>query len=148
LTSSIPSLIDNIKKQEANAGGDYPEAVEIALKSAIMEQPWKSSAVARLLFLILDAPPHHSPATIAELNQLTYQAATKGIKIIPVAASGIDKDTEFLLRFLATTTNGTYTFLTNHSGIGNDHLTPTIGEYKVEYLNELIIRLINQYSKY
>jgi hypothetical protein len=36
-------------------------------------------------------------------------------------------------------------FITNDSGIGNDHLEPTVGEFKVEYLNDLMVRLINQY---
>jgi hypothetical protein len=42
-------------------------------------------------------------------------------------------------------TGGTYTFLTNHSGIGNDHLEPTIGDYEVEKLNDLMIRVIKEY---
>ena len=42
-------------------------------------------------------------------------------------------------------TGGTYTFLTNHSGIGNSHLEPTIGEYEVEKLNDLLVRVISEY---
>ena len=68
-----------------------------------------------------------------------------GIRLIPVASSGVDTETEFLLRSWATMTGGTYTFLTNHSGVGNDHLEPTIGEYEVEKLNDLMIRVINEY---
>ena len=71
--------------------------------------------------------------------------AQKGIKLIPVVASGIDKETEFLMRYTAIATNGTYVFITNHSGIGNDHLEPTVGEYEVELLNKLLVRLINSY---
>ena len=37
--------------------------------------------------------------------------------------------------------------ITNHSGIGNDHLEPSVVEYQVEYLNDLIVRLINKYAK-
>jgi hypothetical protein len=74
------------------------------------------------------------------------EAAEKGIMLIPIAASGTDKTTEFLLRYMAIATNGTYTFLTNHSGIGNAHITPTIGNYKVEYLNNLMVRIISKYA--
>ncbi len=48
---------------------------------------------------------------------------------------------------MAMFTDGTYTFITNHSGIGNDHLTPTIGEYQVELLNDLIVRLVTKYTE-
>lgn len=73
-----------------------------------------------------------------------HGGAKKGIKIIPITASGIDKETEFLMRFFAISTNGTYVFITNHSGIGNEHLEPTVGDYEVEFLNDLMVRLINE----
>ena len=76
------------------------------------------------------------------------QYAKKGIRIIPIAASGVDKDTEFFLRFAAIATDGTYVFITNDSGVGNEHIAATVGQYEVEKLNELIIRLINQYMSY
>lgn len=39
-----------------------------------------------------------------------------------------------------------YVFLTDDSGIGNDHLEPTPSDYKVEKLNNLIVRLIEKYA--
>ena len=80
------------------------------------------------------------------MQTATKKASEKGIKIIPVVASGIDKETEFLMRFIACATNGTYVFLTDDSGIGESHLEPTVGKYEVEMLNDLIIRLILKYS--
>ena len=50
------------------------------------------------------------------------------------------------MRFTAITTNGTYVFLTDDSGIGESHLVPTTGKYEVELLNELILRLIMKYT--
>ena len=73
--------------------------------------------------------------------------AANGIKIIPVAASGIDRNTEALLRLMAIFTDGTYVFITDDSGVGNHHITPSVGEYQVESLNGLIVRLINKYSE-
>ncbi len=138
-------LINFVKAQNAGGGGDWPEAVEEALKTA-MQQNWSSSAKARLLFLILDAPPHEDAQKLQLMRQQIQLAASKGIMIIPISASGIDKATEFLFRFMAQATNSTYTFLTNHSGIGNNHITPTVGSYQVEYLNNLIVRLITKYG--
>ncbi|RTZ46144.1 T9SS type A sorting domain-containing protein [Chryseobacterium arthrosphaerae] len=48
------------------------------------------------------------------------------------------------MRTFALLTNGTYTFLTNDSGIGNDHIKPTAASYEVEKLNDLLLRLILQ----
>jgi len=36
-------------------------------------------------------------------------------------------------------------FVTDHCGTGNEHLTPSAGEYQVEYLNNLMVRLIDKY---
>ncbi len=139
--------INFIKNQKADGGGDFPEAVHSALDKAINELQWTVNAKTKLLFLILDAPPHRDNSVIAELQQLILKASEKGIKIIPITASGIDKETEFLMRFFSISTNGTYVFITNHSGVGNEHLEATVGQYEVEYLNNLMVRLINKYAQ-
>lgn len=136
-----------IKKQQANGGGDYPEAVHTALEKALQELSWEEGNYARLAFLLLDAPPHHEQDVITSLQRSIKEYAANGIKIIPIAASGVDKNTEFVLRLMAIFTDGTYTFITNHSGVGNDHIEPTIGEYQVEQLNDLIVRLIKEYTE-
>ena len=71
--------------------------------------------------------------------------AAEGVRLIPVASSGVNTETEFLLRSWAVMTGGTYTFLTDHSGVGNSHLEPTVGEYEVEKLNDLMVRLLMEY---
>ena len=134
-----------ISCQEADGGGDYPEAVHTALERGLQDLAWREENSIRLAFMLLDAPPHKQDDVIASLQRTVPQYAKAGIRIIPVAASGVDKPTEFFLRFIAIATDGTYVFLTNDSGIGGDHIAPTIGEYKVEILNDLIVRLIDQY---
>jgi hypothetical protein len=135
-----------VNHQGAAGGGDYEEAVEIALDTAINGLNWSEKARTRLLFLILDAPPHNNPEIRKKLNNLMRQAASKGIRIVPLVASGIDKNAEYLMRTMALATNGTYAFLTNHSGIGGDHIEPTTDEYDVELLNDLMKRIITSYS--
>lgn len=144
-TTDIKQTVNFIKKQRADGGGDYPEAVHTALKVTLKDLQWSSSATSRIVFMILDAPPHYEPQIVSDIHNLVALASLKGIKLIPVTASGIDKNTEFLMRYMAIATNGTYVFITNHSGIGNKHLEPSIGEYEVEYLNKLLVRLINKY---
>lgn len=143
-TSDISKTINFIKKQSADGGGNYPEAVHEGLKECLLFD-WDESAHTKIAFLILDAPPHYKEQDLIQIRSSIEIAASKGIKIIPIAASGIDKETEFLMRYFSILTNGTYVFITNDSGIGNDHITPTVGDYEVEYLNELMVRLINKY---
>ena len=150
-TSDFSTDIDDttgfIKEQSADAGGDFPEAVETALNESINDLEWSENATSRILFLVLDAPPHYDDQIISEIHSLIAKASKKGIRIIPITASGIDKETEFLMRYMAIATNGTYVFITNDSGIGNDHLVASVGNYQVESLNKLMVRLINESLK-
>jgi hypothetical protein len=146
-SANLKTTLDFINDQSAGGGGDFPEAVHSALKIGIEELQWSENAKTRIAFLLLDAPPHHKSQVIGDLQNSIKEAARKGIKIIPITASGIDKETEFLMRFFSITTNSTYVFITNDSGIGNDHLEPSVGEYEVEYLNDLMVRLITEYAE-
>jgi hypothetical protein len=137
-------MVDFIKNQIARGGGDSPEAVVEAMQVTIDELKWSNENSTKIMFLILDAPPHQSEENIKKLYEKVRLAAQKGITIIPLAASDTDKQTEYLMRTFALLTNGTYTFLTNDSGIGNDHIKPTIDSYEVEKLNDLLLRLILQ----
>ena len=146
-TSDIEKAISDLNNQNSDGGGDYPEAVHTALKDIVANHQWRNDSV-KLCFMVLDAPPH-AEQEIANINNdmtsYVKSMSEKGIRLIPLASSGVNTETEFLLRSWAVMTGGTYTFLTNHSGIGNDHLEPTIGDYEVEKLNDLMIRVIKEY---
>jgi len=146
LTDDNQSTLSFISNQKAAGGGDYPEAVDAAMSEALA-QDWSEDAVARIIFLLLDAPPHHDPEVLARIQGQVAEAATIGIKIIPITASGINRQTEFLMKFMAIATNGTYVFITDHSGIGNPHLDPVVKDYEVEKLNDLMVRLLYHYTK-
>lgn len=146
LQGDLKPTLDFIKKQAAGGGGDYPEAVEEGLERALKELDWNPKARARLLFMVLDAPPHQDDSTVNKMTKLTQLAAAKGIRIIPVVASGINKSAEYLFRSIALATNGTYVFLTDDSGIGNPHIKPTTDNWEVEKLNDLMVRLVYQFS--
>ncbi|MBI1225069.1 MAG: VWA domain-containing protein [Bacteroidetes bacterium] len=136
-----------VNDNHAGGGGDFPEAVDQAVNKAIFSLEWSNNARSRIAFLILDAPPHHEDQAIERLQRSIEEAAAKGIKVIPIVASGIDKETEFLMRYCAIATNGTYVFITNDSGIGNEHLQATVGDYEVEFLNDLMVRLVKKYTQ-
>ena len=143
-TKNAKQSIRQIRRQAAGGGGDFPEAVERALTNGVEEHAWSESARGRVMFLVLDAPPHQGPKVARQVQRSVREAARKGIRVVPVVGSGIDKDTEFLMRAVSIRTGGTYVFLTDHSGIGGSHIKPTIGPHKVELLSAVVERLINE----
>ncbi|MBQ7194393.1 MAG: VWA domain-containing protein [Bacteroidales bacterium] len=147
-TTDFTATTAFISKQQASDGGDYSEAVHTALEKSLSGLSWDKSAKTRLAFMLLDAPAHQDHKGVVESLQKSIQSfSERGIKLIPIAASGVNKNTEFMLRFFAATTGGTYVFITNDSGIGGDHIEASVGDYEVELLNELILRLIGKYTK-
>jgi len=145
LDADLQKTIHFLNEQQAGGGGDYPEAVDEALYQTIANESWDNDAVARIVFIILDAPGHTEKAL--KIAQQMHLAAEKGIRIVPIACSDIRKDGEYLMRCLALATNGTYLFLTDDSGIGNPHIKPTTDKYEVEKLNDAIARIVKQYTK-
>lgn len=143
--TNIDIVKENLSHQNANGGGDYEEAVEEALRVS-MSKSWSVDSKSKLMFLLLDAPPHFTQENVETIKQQIKIAQDKGIRIIPIVASGANKNVEFLMRYFSVSTNGTYVFLTDDSGIGNPHIKPTTDEFKVEKLNDLIVRLIEKYS--
>jgi hypothetical protein len=117
-TEKLSSTAEFVNNQRADGGGDYPEAVHTALEKMLQQLSWNAKARTRLAFLILDAPAHYEQGIISSLQQSFKTCAKMGIRLIPVAASGVDKNTEFMLRFFAITTGGTYVFITDDSTTG------------------------------
>ncbi len=145
-TDRVDDVIAYVNEQSVGGGGDFPEAVDSALATAVNGLAWSPQAITRILFLVLDAPAHDYSAL--KLRETIEKAARLGIKIIPIAASGIDKNSEFLFKYMATATYGDYLYITDHSGIGGSHLKPTGVKENKQYLNDLMVELIAKYSQF
>jgi hypothetical protein len=149
-TDDIPAAIKILQSQWADGGGDWPEALDEALMNAVFEHEWLEDSV-KVMMVVLDAPAHNRPDAIENLNTAMMGAAARGIRIVPVIASGFggmgqyDLDLEFMMRNIVAATGGVYTFLTRDSGIGSGHVDPSIGEFEVEMLNDLLVRIIGDY---
>lgn len=148
LTTDSKTTLTFIDNQSAGGGGDNPEAVEVGLEAAIEQIDWSEDAAARIVFFILDAPPHNTPAIQKKMKQLMKKAAQKGIRIIPMLASNAQGETEYIMRTLAIGTNGRLLFLTDDSGIGDPHAEPSVGPYRVEKANDLMFRLILEFAAF
>ena len=145
-TDDYRKTIQYISMQYAAGGGDLPEAVHTALEAGLQNLAWNTSARARIAFLILDAPAHQDHQGVVESLQASVREyARQGIKLIPVFCSSPSKECEFMCRFFAVLTGGTYVFLTDDSGVGGDHIEASVGDFQVEPLNDLLVRLIAKY---
>lgn len=143
-SGGIDKVIAAIDSQSATGGGDYPEAVDKALEMAANKQ-WSTGATTKIIFQILDAPPHSTATNKTTFKKAVDTAAEKGIRICPIICSGAETLTEYLMREAAIYTGGTFVFVTDDSGIGNSHHDPDLPNVTVEALNSLMVRLINGY---
>ena len=62
--------------------------------------------------------------------------------MLPVVSSDTDDVAEYQMRSAAQLTGGRYVFLTNDSGVGNDHAEPHIPCYSVTRLDGAIVRML------
>lgn len=147
LTSDYKSISEFINNQDAGGGGDYPEAIPEALEEAFTNGNWRDTALAKIAFLVLDAPCHSDHATLNNLHKQINIASKNGIRIVPIVCSDIEESGEYLMRAMALATNGTSFFLTDDSGIGNKHHKPSTDKIKVEMLNDMLIRTVLEFTK-
>jgi hypothetical protein len=138
-TSSLADFRRTLAAQSAEGGGDYPEAMHLALENCT-QLAWRGAGTARVAFLVADAPPH------TQFAQRTLDAVQKlrraGVTVFPVASSGVRDQAEFIMRAIGFLTQGRYLFLTDHSGVGDSHAKPHAPSYAVEKLDQLMIRMI------
>jgi uncharacterized protein YegL len=141
----------------ADGGGDTPESLNEALHEAVQNVSWRGDDVVKLIFLVADAPPHLDYPDDYDYAQEVVAAVQRGIKIHPIASSGLTPDGEFIFRQIAQYTMGHFIFLTYEQGVPGtpgesrpdlhvgeaaDPQTGRQGDYTVERLADLVLRLI------
>jgi hypothetical protein len=138
--SSLDDLRSHLAAQSAGGGGDYPEAVQVAVEHA-GKLNWREDNTARVMFLVGDAPPHDE--YLAAALDATQVLRRRGVHVYPVGGSGVAQKAQFVFRAMSFLTMGQYLFLTDHSGVGNPHARPDVPEFQVERLDRLMIRMIS-----
>jgi hypothetical protein len=80
------------------------------------------------------------------------RAAERGIKVFPIASSGLDDQGEYVFRQIAQFTQGRFVFLTyadpTNGGPPGDETTHHVEDYSVENLDELVVRLVEEELAY
>ncbi|MBI2378642.1 MAG: VWA domain-containing protein [Deltaproteobacteria bacterium] len=109
-TGDLQTFQRVLAEVSAGGGGDTPEDVEAALE-VMTRLPWRPDGV-RLAFLIGDAAPHLDYPRPHDYLTSTEEAASKGIKVASIGASGLDRMGELVWRQVAQYTMAPFVFLT------------------------------------
>jgi hypothetical protein len=147
LTDDLSSFLEALDDVVADGGGDYPEALDEALADALRLPEWRRDGAVELIVLIADAPPQVGRAVDMPYTDSALLALERGVKILPVAASGTDDQAEYVFRELAYVTGGRFVFLSygvdgsggTATGEGSD-ITPD--DYDQLPLDQLVVRLV------
>jgi Mg-chelatase subunit ChlD len=111
MTTDIASFSRLVAGIEASGGGDTPESMNEGVHVGINGLRWSDTAVARLAFVIADAPPHLDYPNDFDYAADMRDAAHKGIQLFTVAASGMDDLGQVVLRQMAQYTGATNMFV-------------------------------------
>jgi hypothetical protein len=141
-TRNVAAFNAQLSQITATGGGDYPEDVNAALDAALTTLGWSSGPAVRVLVLIGDAPPQRYPDQQFTYREAVQNASRHGIRILPVAASGADREVEYLWRAMGAATSTPYVYLTDDSGIGASHQEADTDRIDVEMFSDLLTRLL------
>jgi hypothetical protein len=144
-TPDVRQFSEALAEVEAEGGGDYPESLNEALHRAIHAPEWRGRDSVQLIVLVADAPPHLDYAQDYDYAVEMVKAAERGIKIFPIASSGLDDQGEYIFRQIALFTQGRFIFLTyGPDGQPGESTTHHVEDYTVQKLDDLVVRLIEE----
>jgi Mg-chelatase subunit ChlD len=151
-TPEVQDFSGSLSTVSADGGGDTPESLNEALHQAVNGVEWRGGETVQLIFLVADAPPHLDYPQDYDYAVEMDNAARRGIKIFPIASSGLDDQGEYIYRQLAQYTQGRFIFLTyagpTNSGAPGDVTTHHVDDYSVENLDDLLVRLVEEELAY
>jgi Mg-chelatase subunit ChlD len=107
MSQDLQGFAQKVSKIQASGGGDTPEDMNAGLHTAITQLEWSDESVARLAFVIADAPPHLDYQDGPDYANDMKTAAHRGIQLFTVAASGMDLQGQVVMRQMAQYTGGT-----------------------------------------
>ncbi|MEI8256083.1 MAG: VWA domain-containing protein [Deltaproteobacteria bacterium] len=141
-TTDTQSFAADMQRVTAMGGGDYPEDMNHGLEAAFHDLSWSDGNADRILVVIADAPPQHYSDQQFTWHEAVDSAAHRGVRIVPVAASGADRAVEYLFRAMGAATSTPYVYLTDDSGVGAPHLAADTDHVTVERFADLLVRFV------
>lgn len=146
-TPDVEEFATDLAQVYADGGGDYPEDLNQALSEAIHQPEWRTNDTVSLIFLVADAPPHLDYGQENHYAVEMFQAAQRGIKIYPIASSGLDSQGEYIFRQLAQVSGGRFIFLTYGADGPGSTGTETefeVSDYTVSSLDALVVKIVEE----
>ncbi len=110
-TTDVGAFLQTLRRVHASGGGDLPEDMNEGLRVAVEEMAWEKESVARLAFVIADAPPHLDYQDGRPFQVSALAANHAGIVVHTVAASGMDGVGQSVFRQVAQLTGGSTMFV-------------------------------------
>ena len=111
MSADLEGFSRQVSGVQATGGGDMPESVNEALHVGIHDLAWNDRALARLAFLVGDAPPHLDYPQDYDYALEAKEAAHRGIQIYTIAASGMDTLGQVVWRQVAQYTGASNLFV-------------------------------------
>jgi hypothetical protein len=150
-STDLRAFAQRVSQISAGGGGDTPEDMNAGLHAALGELAWSDQSVARLAFVIADAPPHleyQGPDYAADMRR----AAHRGIQLFTVAASGMDDLGQVVFRQMAQYTGATNMFVlrggagpqSTGGGDAKSSCGGTHANYASGKLDELIVHKVRR----
>jgi hypothetical protein len=144
-TTDIPTFQKALAAVQADGGGDTPEALDEGIDDALAKPSWRPAGTAiQLVVLIGDAGGHPDRQVDRPYTESMKDAAARGVKILPIAASSSDDQAEVAFRQMAQFTGGRFVFLSY--GAEGAALGTSTDISKADYeelsLDDLVVRLV------
>jgi len=111
MSTDLERFSAQVASVQADGGGDTPESGNEALHVGIKQLAWSDAALAKLAFLVGDAPPHLDYPQDYDYALEARAAAHRGIQVYTVAASGMDTLGQVVWRQVAQYTGATNLFV-------------------------------------
>lgn len=140
----VRKFVSAVEEVAADGGGDEPESLNEALHTAVHTPEWRLDDAIRLIFLVADAPPHLDYAQDYDYAKEMAAAHQRGIKIFAIASSGLNEQGEYIFRQVAQHTMGRFIFILYGDGNGGLSTPHDVGQYTVEQLDDLVVRLVEE----
>jgi hypothetical protein len=117
LSSDMDAVFERLSSFRAEGGGDTPEHVARALHDAIERTSWsEGQSVARLVYLVGDAPPHTDYDDGYDFRAISRVAAKKGIHLNAILC-GADPEAERAFRAVARLGGGRFAAIEQSGGV-------------------------------
>jgi hypothetical protein len=111
MTRDVRGFLERVRGVQASGGGDLPEDMNEGMRVAVDQMAWSDRSVARMVFVIADAPPHLDYQQSVSYAQTARKANHEGVVVHTVAASGMDDVGQSVFRQMAQLTGGSSMFV-------------------------------------